>query len=70
MFNLNVQILGVTAPKRVSIAGSATVSEIFKMADIDLSGNYLIKLDGQVVHPDTVVSSGSMLVASQQIKGN
>lgn len=70
MFNLNVQILGVTGSKRVSVAGSATVSEIFKMADIDLSGNYLIKLDGMVVSPDTVVTTGTMLIASQQIKGN
>ena len=70
MFNIKVSILGITAQQTVSVASATSAREIFKMAGMDVSGNYLVKLDGRQIDLDTIVDGGNMLIATAQIKGN
>lgn len=68
MLNLKVgmmpgKLVGVTVEE------GTKVSEIFSMANVEIS-NHDVRLDGEKVSLDSEVRSGALLVATKQIKGN
>ena len=53
----------------VSVEEGTTVGQIFDKAEVVVN-NHDIRLDGAKVNLDDEVHSGSLLVATKQIKGN
>lgn len=63
--------VGVMPGKLTEIAyeGGETARELFELADVEIS-NHDIRLDGNKINIDDVISGGALLVATKMIKGN
>ena len=55
--------------EEMNVQEGITAQEIFNRANIEVS-NHEIRLDGEKITLDTIVNSGSLLVAMKMIKGN
>lgn len=53
----------------ISYEGNETARELFELANVEIS-NHDIRLDGNKINIDDVISNGALLVATKMIKGN